>query len=142
MHAYTSNALSSQCTRTQAMHCEAVAHYRCNLSNQTANKSGSTGAWGVNQRRIAGYECPKSEDGVVLSVTAIWQVAPHRLSVSTNQPMVRKRLADQLVSQTGHHCLTRPLHIPVSSPLLFWLLETAPHHLVMWLLGKPYSLQG
>ena len=40
------------------MHCEAVAHYRCNLSNQTANKSGSTGAWGVNQKRIAGYECP------------------------------------------------------------------------------------
>ena len=78
------------------MHCEAVAHYRCNLSNQTANKSGSTGAWGVNQRRIAGYECPKSEDGVVLWVTAIWQVAPRRLSVSTNQPIVRKRLADQL----------------------------------------------
>ena len=92
---------------------------------------------GANQKRIAGYECPKSEDGVVLSVTAIWQVAPHGLSVSTNQPMVRKRLADQLVSQTGHHCLARPLHIPVSSPLLFWLLGTAPHHLVTWLLGKP-----
>ena len=115
------------------------------LSNSPhgAKLSGPPLGGGVNQKRIAGCECPKSEDGVVLSVTAIWQVAPHRLSVATNQPIVRKRLADQLVSQTGHHCLTRPLHIPVSSPLFFWLLETAPHHhLVTWLLGKLYSPQG